>query len=1271
MTRTLRYLLLFVLTGLSGTAIAQEIAGRVLDENKQPMINAAVQVYQGGIQKGGIITDYDGNFEIKPLEPGYYDVLVLYTGYDSALVTKVVVAPGQRTTQNFSMQKINAGAGKSIRGIVVTAYKKPLVDIDKPASRILTGDEIKTLPTTQMTDVASTAAGAYQSQRGKDVNLSGARSSGTLYVIDGVQVQGTSGIDMAQGAVDQIEVISSGIPANYGDVSGGVINITSRGVASKLTGSVRLQHSIDGYNNNLASFSIAGPLYKKKIDSVHKKPVLGFALSGDYYDDHNRYPTYDKQYVVKDDVMKRLLDNPLTINSDNSGNRYYTYSSSYITKDSLKQVKIPPHNRIQEARLNGKLDFAINDNMRIVAGGQFDYQKQDLASFDNTSYVYKYNLFAADAIPVERDINGRGFIRFTHKFGRQNDTASRNSIISNAYYKLQADYQKTYYDRQDPKLKKNFFDYAYVGKFNQGARTYTYSPNTKDDSSGRTGVVLTGSTPGPISYQRDPDNRNPYLANYTSQYYGSLNTLPTSITTIQGNAIANGQEPLYTYSYNGTGMFYSPGTTRFYYTDFNSNQYALTVDASFDLLLGKTKHAIEFGLYYQQRIEKSFTVYPNLGSVSSASLWQAMRQLVSSVDNNGLVLDKANPLFRVNGQTYTLAQVQSGVVLPSPTDTILYNLKNVGTSTFDKNLRKALHASDTAQINIDALDPSKFSLGMFSADELLNSGNPYVSYYGYTYTGGNQGAVNFNDYWTKKDANGNYTRPIGAFSPNYIAGYILDKFDFKDVHFNIGVRVERYSANTKVLIDPYSLYPEYTVSQNASLATGSKAINGTTTNGEAPGNMGGGYVVYVNQSGSGAPTVAGYRDGNNWYDPTGKYIEDPRILKQYTGGRDPNPYLRDKTLITDTLFNPNNSFTDYNPQVTVMPRLQFSFPISDVANFYAHYDIYAQRPYPTSIGIATPFTYYYMQQNALTQTLANPNLRSQKTFDYEVGFQQKLSRSSSLTLTAFYKERKDMINTIMYYNAYPTTYYTYGNRDFSTTKGSTLNYDLRATNHLTMGLSYTLQFAEGTGSTPQGGKGLLGSLIEAGLPNMRYITSLDYDSRHIVAANIDYRFSDGEGPVIGGMHALQNSGIHLVAKTRSGEPFTRYSDALGNTVIGGVNGSRLPWHFGLDLRIDKDFALHWGERHKDEVDGIKPKRENYIKAILTINNLLNTREILGVYGYTAKPDDNGYLSSSVGKQYVPQQIDPKAFADQFSIYINDPAHLNYARTINFGLEFNF
>ncbi len=1256
MTRTLRYLLLFIFTGLSGSVFAQEIAGRIIDETKLGIINATVQAFQGGILKGGNVTDYDGNYFIKPLESGTYDVLITYIGYDSIWVKGVPVSPDGTTKINREMKKPSTGI--LLKVATVTAYKNPVIS-DNPGKTAFSTADIAKLPTTNVNDIASQAANTYQAQRGGGLSLGGARQEGTVYIIDGVVVRGSA--QVSQGGIDNMEVISSGIPANYGDVMGGIVNITTRSVAQKFNGSVRLQHSIDGYNNNLANFSISGPLYKKTITTADgikvKKPVLGYALSADYYEDHDRYPTFDPQYTAKGDVLKNMQKNPLKIVSDNTGNPVFNNASTYITFNDLEKVKAPAHNVTKEARVNGKVVYQLADNVSITAGGALSYTSAD-------QYNRGLGIFAPETIPVLNTVSGRGYLRFTQKFGKSTDTG--RSIVSNAYYKIQVDYQKNYNWIEDTRFGKNIFDYGYVGKFYE--KRSPFFNTSIDSASKKVAVILSGSSTSDffdksngVTFVRS--EMNPNLANYTTQLYNYLGTtsVPSLLYLEARNGIANGDQPKYTY-----GIFNSPGTTQTGYSFVNDDQYGLSLDASFDLMLGKTRHAIEFGLYYQQRVERSYSLYGNPGSGTN-SLWQLMRQEVSSFDNSNLTLDKQHPIFRVNGKSFTLDDVKNGKVIPGPSDTIVYNYKNTGNTPFDQALRKKLGYASNRSINVDSLDPNTFSIGMFSADELLNSGNSFVGYQGYTYTGGVQtGTVNFNDFWTAKDANGNNTRPLAAFSPNYTAGYILDKFSFKDISFNIGVRIDRYTANTKVLIDPFSLIGEKTVNE----VTGTHNIlNG----GAHPGNISGGDVVYVDNNSSSNPNIIGYRSGTNWYDPFGNYISDPATLKKYSGGQAPQPYLVNNTTITDSNFNPNLSFTDYTPQVNIMPRVQFSFPISDYAKFYAHYDIYTMRP--TSGNNANPETYYYLQQNA-QGTIANPNLKPQKTFDYEVGFQQKLNDRSSLTISASYKERKDMITVVPYLYAYPTTYYSYGNRDFSSTKGTSLIYDLRATNHLAMNITYTLQFAEGSGSSPDAGsggltRGLLGSLVEAGLPYLRYVSAQNNDSRHSISASIDYRYLDGEGPMVGNKLIFQNCGLHIIGKARSGEPYTRYTDASYNTVIGGVNGSRLPWHYGADLRLDKDFAVDFGRLHKKGPDGVKAKHPRYIKAIFQVNNLLQTRDILGVYGFTGKPDDKGYLTSSYGQAAIPAQTNPQSFIDLTKIAENTPGHLNYARTISLALEFNF
>ena len=205
----MKYTIAFLLTLLAIRSDAQEIAGRILDDTKQPLPSAVVQVLQGGIVKGGAATDYDGTYAVKGLDPGYYDVMVVYVGLDTSLTTGVVVSANGTTTINTSMKKSRMRS----KCIMITAYKIPLVDQNSPDTHTLTREQLRSIPTTEISDLAGMSPGVYQSQKGAAVNIGGARTEGTTYLIDGVVVQGNTGVNMSQGGIEMID--ANGQPKFY------------------------------------------------------------------------------------------------------------------------------------------------------------------------------------------------------------------------------------------------------------------------------------------------------------------------------------------------------------------------------------------------------------------------------------------------------------------------------------------------------------------------------------------------------------------------------------------------------------------------------------------------------------------------------------------------------------------------------------------------------------------------------------------------------------------------------------------------------------------------------------------------------------------------------------------------------------------------------------------------------------------------------------------------------------------------------------------------
>ncbi len=184
-----------------------------------------------------------------------------------------------------------------------------------------------------------------------------------------------------------------------------------------------------------------------------------------------------------------------------------------------------------------------------LPGGNFDYTKANYNGGSNAGGGY-YNtslMFSPAAISQQETFVGRGFVRLTQKFGKtatekkDADGGPKSGSISNAYYSIQADYQKTYLVVQDPTYKSNIFDYQYIGKFNQ-----SFTPNYQfghDTVTGRNAVILQ-SDRNPSAITFTPSGQNPNLAAYTTEYFNTVSTAPTSIGQIESqHALANGDLP--------------------------------------------------------------------------------------------------------------------------------------------------------------------------------------------------------------------------------------------------------------------------------------------------------------------------------------------------------------------------------------------------------------------------------------------------------------------------------------------------------------------------------------------------------------------------------------------------------------------------------------------------------------------------------------------------------------------------------------------------------
>ena len=229
-----------------GLTVAQNesaIKVRLTDKaNKETIPFANVVVEMGGIQAGVGTTNIDGEVIIKPLSPGKYNVKSTYVGYQTVEIKDINVSVGKTVTLNIEM-----AAGQQLDVVEVIEYSEPLIDPDTKSGGTVTREEYQNMASKNINSVASTTAGIYQKDEGGELNIRGARSNGTAYYVDGQKVIGSSGVP--QSGVEQITAITGGTPAEYGDATGGIIAITTRGPASKYTGGIEFVTSGAGEKN--------------------------------------------------------------------------------------------------------------------------------------------------------------------------------------------------------------------------------------------------------------------------------------------------------------------------------------------------------------------------------------------------------------------------------------------------------------------------------------------------------------------------------------------------------------------------------------------------------------------------------------------------------------------------------------------------------------------------------------------------------------------------------------------------------------------------------------------------------------------------------------------------------------------------------------------------------------------------------------------------------------------------------------------------------------
>ena len=179
-------------------------------------------VVVAGTRLGGT-SGPDGSFFVLNVPPGKYDISASLVGYGGVVQRGVIVNADRTTTVSFTL----TGTALAQQEIVVEAGR-PDVEREKTStSAIIRTDDVQAIA--GMRDVGDVLGLAADITDG---HFRGGRQGEELYLLQGMGItnplNSSSAFLPIMSAVEEVEVITSGFGAQYGNAQSGVVNISMK-----------------------------------------------------------------------------------------------------------------------------------------------------------------------------------------------------------------------------------------------------------------------------------------------------------------------------------------------------------------------------------------------------------------------------------------------------------------------------------------------------------------------------------------------------------------------------------------------------------------------------------------------------------------------------------------------------------------------------------------------------------------------------------------------------------------------------------------------------------------------------------------------------------------------------------------------------------------------------------------------------------------------------------------------------------------------------------
>jgi len=204
-----------------------QIRGTVTDTDGLSVPGVEIKLMSESMLGDKIVqTDQNGAYRATALPVGDYKVRARKPGFNPQVIEGVRVSMGGVVTLNFSLE-LSQG-----EEVILVIDEAPVVDVEKTQMGInLTAEQLRDLPSAGR-DYQSAMAIAPGVVGGGNANMHGGMGNANQFYVDGVNatdpLTSTFSMNMNYDAIEELQVITGGMDAEYGRSLGGAINIVTK-----------------------------------------------------------------------------------------------------------------------------------------------------------------------------------------------------------------------------------------------------------------------------------------------------------------------------------------------------------------------------------------------------------------------------------------------------------------------------------------------------------------------------------------------------------------------------------------------------------------------------------------------------------------------------------------------------------------------------------------------------------------------------------------------------------------------------------------------------------------------------------------------------------------------------------------------------------------------------------------------------------------------------------------------------------------------------------